>query len=139
MKQQKSRPRRSLFRAPSPIEILLLAIIGVCCFLLITRDINLLVKIFYSKYSFLILMLMIAEYLIIKSNDRSKVYRGELERLREVQDENFVLVREIQRELERTLDLLKRSDERRDPSNAEAAEETRSSLQSAVDKLRQWK
>ena len=104
-KKQKTKNSRIL-KAPSPIEILLLGVIVICCFLLLTQDFNLFLKIFYSKFSFLILFLLILEFLIIKSSDRSKVYRNELERLREIQEENLMIVRDVENRLDDALKVL---------------------------------
>ena len=123
-------------KGPSPIEYLLLGIIIIACILLGTQDQELFLKIFYSEFSFLILMIMIIEFLVIKSSDRSKVYLSELEKLRIAGESNLSLVREVDDQLEQALKLVVELKEAGDADSGAAMGELHNQLTDALTHLR---
>jgi hypothetical protein len=121
-------------RSPSPLEWLLGGIVVVCLFLLLTQDFNLILQVFYSRFSFLILVLMIIEFLILKSIDRSKVYRMELERLRELQDAELIVKRRLESRLEQLLQ--KATQLAAEPGSSPSLNELREELRQSLEQLR---
>ncbi len=63
------------------VEIILGIVACLCIFLLLVNDVNLFFSVLYSPYSFLVLVVVILEYIILKGMDRSRFYRLEIERL----------------------------------------------------------
>jgi hypothetical protein len=128
--------RRKMLRGPSPIEYLLLGIIVIACVLLGTQDQELFLKVFYSKYSFLILVIMIFEFLVIKSSDRSKVYFNEMERLRECAGANLSIVREVDERLEQARTKIVELKEAKEAPRNAALDELHQQVTDALNHLR---
>jgi len=109
-------------------EIILILVILVGVLLLITHDWDLFFSILYSPYSFILLVVIILEYIILKGMDRSRIYKLEIERLKRKRhrDLEFHVRMEKQiRELEKYAD---------DPN---AGEELKSHLKKILNEFRE--
>ena len=91
------------------VIVFLVALIISSILLLITNDIDIFVSLLYSPYSFLLLMVVLVEYIVLKGIDRSKVYRLENQRLKAKRSREMEFrqrmereLREIQKEMEKT-------------------------------------
>jgi energy-coupling factor transporter transmembrane protein EcfT len=66
------------------VLFILFLILGGCIFLLITKgDLLPLISFFFSPYSFLLLFVMLVEYLFLKGIDRSHVFKLENQKLKQ--------------------------------------------------------
>lgn len=79
------------------IALLVVALLGLL--LLATNDISLFFSLLYSPYSFLILALMLVEYLFLKGMDRSKVYKLENDRLKSKRQRDIALMKKIETQI----------------------------------------
>jgi len=77
-------------------EIFLGIVVVLGLLMLLTGDIRRFLSILYSPYSFLLLVVILIEYFILKGMDRSRIYKLELERLKKKREREL----ETQRELE---------------------------------------
>ena len=80
-----------------PLTLVIVALLGLL--LLATNDVSLFVKILYSPYSFLVLFLMLVEYLFLKGMDRSKVYKLENKRLKLKRQKDIALMKKIETQI----------------------------------------
>jgi amino acid permease len=82
------------------VIVFLVALIISGILLLITNDIDIFVSLLYSPYSFLLLMVVLVEYIVLKSIDRSKVYRLENQRLKAKRRRETEFRQRMERELQ---------------------------------------
>jgi len=99
MAEAKSAKRR---RPVNPLlprigEIVLLAVAAFCLMVVLTQDLGLVTRFFYSPLAIIFLVVVFVEYLIIKGGDRSRLYLIEIDRMREREQE---LVARTRRALE---------------------------------------
>ncbi|MBN1900988.1 hypothetical protein JW926_06645 [Candidatus Sumerlaeota bacterium] len=63
-------------------QIILGLIIILGILFLLTHDIEVFFSLLYSPYSFLLMVVIILEYVILKGRDRSRIYKLEIQRLK---------------------------------------------------------
>jgi purine-cytosine permease-like protein len=127
-------------RAVTSAEILVIAAILLCIVLLFTGSFSTFFSILYSPFSFIILVVIITEYIILKGTDRSRIYRIEIDRLREKRKEDIAFNREIEAELQKLQSALNEpvgtdSGQRRIPWK-KVSEETREKLQKLLQRMK---
>lgn len=138
VESQQGRERRR--HTLSAAEILILIAILLSVLLLFTGSFTTFLSILYSPFSFIIIVVIITEYIILKGADRSRIYRLEIDRLREKRKEDITFSREIETELHRlvsALSELEASDakQRRVPWK-KITEETREKLQELLQRMK---
>ena len=138
MQSQRGRERRR--RTVSGAEILFLVAILLCVLLLFTGSLSTFLSILYSPFSFIILVVIITEYIILKGADRSRIYRIEIDRLRDKRKEDIAFSREIETELQRLVSALGELEatdakQRRIPWK-KITEETREKLQELLQRMK---
>lgn len=104
---QKPKRSRSRILLPRLGEILLLVVAVFCLAVLITQDLKLVTRFIYSPLAVILLIVVFVEFLIIKGGDRSRLYRIELDRMREREDEQVTRARQAVAQVNRGLDLCK--------------------------------
>jgi hypothetical protein len=110
--------RRLLPRAG---EIVLLAVAALAGITLVTQDLDWVTRMLYSPLAFILLIVVFAEYLIIKGGDRSRLYQIEIERMREREQAHVARMRRALEELERLREACrKRATSGADDDSAEA-------------------
>ena len=65
------------------VQIILGLIIILGILFLLTHDVTLFFSILYSPYSFLLMIVIFMEYIILKGMDRSRIYKLEIQRLKQ--------------------------------------------------------
>jgi len=85
-------------------EIILLVIAAFCILVLLTQDLGLVTRFFYSPLAIILLIVVFVEYLIIKGGDRSRLYLIELERMREREQEHVARTRRALEEIHRAIE-----------------------------------
>ena len=78
--------------------IILGIIVILCVLLLLTGDVSLFISILYSPFSFLLLVVVLLEYVILKSMDRSRIYKLELEKLKRKRDREMMFRQRLESE-----------------------------------------
>lgn len=78
----KNKKEHSFFLSISLIEIVILCLIAVSILLIWTGNFSKFIKYSYNSYSFLILLIIIIEYIILKGRDRSRIYLIQIEHLK---------------------------------------------------------
>jgi len=94
---------------PRAGEIMLLLIAAFCALILLTQDVGLVTRFFYSPLAIILLIVVFVEYLIIKGGDRSRLYLLEIERMREREEEHVARTRRALEELRRVIEHLRSS------------------------------
>ncbi len=137
MQSQRGRERR---RTPTAAEILILVAILLCVLLLFTGSLSTFLSILYSPFSFIILVVIITEYIILKGADRSRIYRIEIDRLRDKRKDDIAFSREIETELQRLVSALCELEatdaKQRRISWKKITEETREKLQELLQRMK---
>ena len=138
VQSQQGRERRR--RTVSAAEILFLVAILLCVLLLFTGSLSTFLSILYSPFLFIILVVIITEYIILKGADRSRIYRIEIDRLRDKRKEDIAFSREIETELQRLVSALSELEatdtkQRRIPWK-KITEETREKLQELLQRMK---
>ena len=103
--ETKTRGRRRVRQVlPRVAEILLLVIALLCVAILVTQDLATVVRFFYSPVAIVLLVVVFVTYLIVKGGDRSRLYRIEIERLHEREQESVARTRRAVEEIGRALE-----------------------------------
>lgn len=105
MAEEKSaKGRRPVHRLwPRIGEIVLFAVAAFCLVVVLTQDLDLITRFFYSPLAVIFLVVVFVEYLIIKGGDRSRLYLIEIDRMREREQELVARTRRAIEEIRRTL------------------------------------
>lgn len=82
------------------VEIVIIFIISLCVLLLVTNNVEAFISILYSPVAFLVLVVALVEYIILKSADRSRIYRIELDHLRRRVMDHIMLFNTLERNLD---------------------------------------
>jgi uncharacterized membrane protein YcjF (UPF0283 family) len=96
----RKRHRRKIL-LPRIGESILIAVAVVCLAILIMQDVWSVVEFLYSPLAIILLVVVFAEFLILKGGDRSRLYRLEIERMREREQEQIERLRLAVDELQR--------------------------------------
>jgi hypothetical protein len=80
-------------------EIVLAVILILAILLLLIDDFRLFFSLFYSPFSFLLLVVILIEYIILKSMDRSRIYKLELERLKIKRDKDLAFQQSLESQI----------------------------------------
>lgn len=84
----------------SLIEIIIICLISLCVLLLVSNNVESFIRLLYSPVSFLVLIVVIGEYIILKSADRSRIYKIELDQLRELQMRRIKMFHRLEQQLD---------------------------------------
>ncbi len=82
------------------MEVVIICVIALCVLLLVTNNVETFIRVLYSPISFLVLVVVLGEYIILKSADRSRIYKIELEQLRRRQLEYLKVFHLLEQELD---------------------------------------
>lgn len=82
------------------MEVVIICVIALCVLLLVTNNVETFIRVLYSPISFLVLVVVLGEYIILKSADRSRIYKIELEQLRRRQLEYLKVFHHLEQELD---------------------------------------
>ena len=82
------------------VEIVIICIISLCVLLLVTNSVEAFISMLYSPVAFLVLVVALVEYIILKSADRSRIYRIELDHLRRRVMDHIMLFNTLERNLD---------------------------------------
>ena len=66
----------------STLEVVIVFLITLCVLMLVTNNVESFFRLLYNPVSFLILVIVLAEYIVLKSADRTRIYRIEVDQLR---------------------------------------------------------
>jgi len=80
-------------------QIVLIIVVLLGVLLLLTNDINVFFSILYSPYSFLLMVVVLVEYVVMKGLDRSRVYKLENERLKAKRQKELALRQNLEKKL----------------------------------------
>jgi len=80
-------------------EVVLGTIIILGVLLLLTNDFDLFLSILYSPFSFLLLVVIILEYIILKGMDRSRIYKLEIQRLKQKRKKDMEWLQRMDKEI----------------------------------------
>lgn len=98
------KPRRSVRRRwPVLAEIALYAVALFCLAVLLTQDLSVVLRFFYSPLAIILLVVIFVEFLIIKGGDRSRLYRIEIEKMRTREQQYVARQRRALEEIQRGL------------------------------------
>jgi len=109
-----------------PLMILLWCVIILGVILLIANDFNLFLDILFSGYSFLLLVVIFLEFILMKGMDRSRIYRLEIARLKAKRQKDTIFRQDLDDRINSLLTALDEPD---------GAERIRSGLQEVLDRL----
>ncbi len=109
-----------------PLMILLWCVIILGVILLIANDFNLFLDILFSGYSFLLLVVIFLEFILMKGMDRSRIYRLEIARLKAKRQKDTIFRQDLDDRINNLLTALDEPD---------GAERIRSGLQEVRDRL----
>lgn len=110
-KQKTQKPKRSNFSYLLAQGVLvIIALLGLL--LLLLDDYTLFARILYSPYSFLVLVIMLLEYVVLKGLDRSRIYKLELKRLKAKREKDLVARRKLDEKLKDIEDELDKQDKK---------------------------
>ena len=87
-------------------EIILGIVVLLGILLLLTNDVRLFISLLYSPYSFLVLVVMLLEYIFLKSMDRSRIYKLEIDRLEKMRLKERAFRQRLEKEIDEILELL---------------------------------
>ncbi len=119
----------------SALEVIIICLICLCILLLVTNNVESFISMLYSPVAFLLLVVILVEYIILKSADRSRIYKIEVDKLRGRLIEHIKLFQSIEEnldEMHKTVDRLQ--DEETDRSHKEHVE----NLQERLKKVRTY-
>ncbi|MCX7765484.1 MAG: hypothetical protein N2246_02105 [Candidatus Sumerlaeia bacterium] len=83
------------------MEVVIICVIALCVLLLVTNNVETFIRVLYNPISFLVLVVILGEYIILKSADRSRIYKIELEQLRRRQLEYLKVFHRLEQELDK--------------------------------------
>jgi hypothetical protein len=106
---------------PRAAEIVLAIVAIACVVVFATQDFGSVFRFFYSPVAVLILVVVLVEYLIVKSSDRSRLYRMEIDRMHEREHEQVGRIRRALAEIEQAIERCRQLPNPSDPAATEAA------------------
>ena len=87
----------------SLLEIIIICLISLCVLLLVSNNVESFIRVLYSPVAFLVLIVVIGEYIILKSADRSRIYKIELDQLRHLQMARIKMFHRLEQQLDEIL------------------------------------
>ncbi len=90
----------------SILEVIIVCLISLCILLLVTNNVESFINVLYSPVAFLVLVVVLVEYIILKSADRSRLYKIELDYLRQRKIEQIKIFHQLERRLEEVVKVL---------------------------------
>jgi hypothetical protein len=81
-------------------EIVLGLIIILGILFLLTHDTKIFLSILYSPYSFLLMVVIFLEYIILKGMDRSRIYKLEIQRLKQKRNKDMDLHLKLEKQIQ---------------------------------------
>ncbi len=93
----------------------------------------------YHPVSFIVLILLIVEYILLKGRDRSRIYRIELDQLHQKRNDDLRQIRDWEKQLEQieTLSQQLDSDQTQTESSTPATQNSPQELQEKIQNLRE--
>lgn len=82
------------------VEIVLGLIIILGILFLLTHDVKLFFSILYSPYSFLLMIVIFLEYIILKGMDRSRIYKLEIQRLKQKRQKDMGFHQKLEKQVQ---------------------------------------
>ena len=80
-------------------ECVLFLIMIAAILLLITDSVERFLEVIYNPYAYAVLVIMMVEYVLLKSSDRSRIYQMQIDQLQQARHDDITFIRSIESRL----------------------------------------
>jgi len=91
-------------------ECVLFLIMIAAILLLVTGSVERFLEVIYNPYAYVVLIIIMVEYVLLKASDRSRIYQMQIDQLQQARHDDITFIRSIESRLSTLAEKVKKDD-----------------------------